>query len=354
MRGLAVLIMIEAHLLDSWTRTADRGTAIFGWAITLGGIGAPLFLLLAGVSVALSAGLKLRQSGKRRAAARQVARRGLEIFGLAFLFRLQAWILSWGPATTLLRVDILNIMGPSIAAAAGIWGLGRRAQARLLLLLAATLALVLATPLVRTWPALARLPDPIEAYVRPAGGYSLFVVFPWSAFVFAGAVVGVLIEAARTVESERRLTASLSTAGLLLAALAFACSYLPSPFAASSFWTTSPAYFFLRVGLMLFVLGLSWRWVARTPRRLPWSPLVQLGRTSLFIYWIHVEMVYGLVSLPLHRALSLGQAAMAYVVFVVAMLACSVGKEQFLAWYRLRQSGPVPAGVSVPPPGRIR
>ena len=29
--------------------------------------------------------------------------------------------------------------------------------------------------------------------------------------------------------------------------------------------------------------------------------LVQLGRTSLFIYWIHVELVYGLISRPLHR-----------------------------------------------------
>ena len=36
---------------------------------------------------------------------------------------------------------------------------------------------------------------------------------------------------------------------------------------------------------------------------------MQLGRTSLFIYWIHVELVYGLISLPLHRALSLPAAA---------------------------------------------
>ena len=30
-----------------------------------------------------------------------------------------------------------------------------------------------------------------------------------------------------------------------------------------------------------------------------------LGRSSLFVYWIHVELVYGLFSLPLHKAFSL-------------------------------------------------
>src|SRR5688572_6599377 len=108
MRGLAVLIMIEAHLLDSWTGTPDRESAAFSAAVILGGMGAPLFLFLAGLSVSLSAGSKARKSGDTRAAATVVVRRGLEIFGLAFLFRFQAWILGWGHPRTLLRVDILN------------------------------------------------------------------------------------------------------------------------------------------------------------------------------------------------------------------------------------------------------
>ena len=50
LRGVAVLIMIEAHALDAWTRPADRGSAVYEWAVIVGGMGAPLFLLLAGVS----------------------------------------------------------------------------------------------------------------------------------------------------------------------------------------------------------------------------------------------------------------------------------------------------------------
>src|SRR3954465_3076657 len=91
MRGLAVLIMMEAHLLDSWTRAGDRQSWPFAWAMILGGFGAPLFLFLAGISVALAGGSGLRRTGDRTATARRIVRRGLWIFGLAFLFRLQAW-----------------------------------------------------------------------------------------------------------------------------------------------------------------------------------------------------------------------------------------------------------------------
>ena len=118
-RGLAVLIMIEAHVLDSWTRVADRSHPGFGYAMMLGGFGAPLFLFLAGVAVVLSAESKFRKTGDFSAAWRAVQKRGWQVFGLAFLFRLQSYILSGGySALSLLKVDILNVMGPAIAMAA--------------------------------------------------------------------------------------------------------------------------------------------------------------------------------------------------------------------------------------------
>ena len=107
LRGVAVLIMIEAHVIDSWTRETDRHSRAFGESLILGGFGAPLFLFLAGVGVAMSAGSKSRRlAGDDRAAAAIVARRGLQIFGLAFIFRFQSFVLSNAPAWTLLKVDI--------------------------------------------------------------------------------------------------------------------------------------------------------------------------------------------------------------------------------------------------------
>src|SRR5262245_32144334 len=93
LRGIGVLLMLEAHVIDAWTREADRHSRAYGWSFILGGFAAPVFLFLAGIGLSLSAGGKIRRGMAVRDASRAAAVRGLQIFGLAFLFRLQAWIL---------------------------------------------------------------------------------------------------------------------------------------------------------------------------------------------------------------------------------------------------------------------
>src|SRR3954454_21844223 len=260
LRGIAVLIMIEAHLIDSWTGVPDRNTRLFEWSMVLGGFGAPLFLMLAGVAVSLSAGSKARRGANDRAAAVAVMRRGLEIFGLAFLFRFQALILGWSSYRTLLRVDILNVMGPAIVAAAALWGLCRGPRRRVLAFLAATLATTLLTPILRTVSWLSSMPDPIGAYLRPAGVYSGFPIFPWAGFVFAGAFVGALLDrqASSAERAEIRANTSLGVGGAVLAMAAYAASFLPSAYSRSDFWTSSPSFFLLRLGVLVMAVGLSY------------------------------------------------------------------------------------------------
>src|SRR5688500_15228843 len=115
-RGVAVLIMIEAHVIDSWTHASDRARPLFGYAMTLGGLGAPLLLFLAGLAVVLSAESKFRKSGDFAGSWWAAQKRGWQVLGLAFLFRLQSYILSGGYSLlSLLKVDILNVMGPAMA-----------------------------------------------------------------------------------------------------------------------------------------------------------------------------------------------------------------------------------------------
>jgi uncharacterized membrane protein len=127
-----------------------------------------------------------------------------------------------------------------------------------------------------------------------------FVLFPWAGFVFAGALTGIALDGARTGAEERRVNFVLGAAGAALVAAAYAASYLPTPYRNTHFWTTSPAFFLIRIGILWLGVTLAYVWERRSERR-RWSPLQQLGRTSLFIYWIHVEMVYGLMSLPSTR-----------------------------------------------------
>ena len=333
LRGVAVLLMIDVHLFDSWTAFPDRDSRAFSVAMAIGGAGTTLFLFLAGVSVALSAGSKLRRTGDVALAARAVALRGGEIFALAFVFRLQAWFLGWSHRPMdLLKVDILNIMGPSIVAAALLWRIGRSTRWRVLIFAAATALAAFVTPAINSLPP-GWLPEPIFAYVVHVPGLSNFVFFPWIALVFTGACVGVLIDASKTPSLDVVTPRRLAIGGAAICAIALIASYFPSAFTGSDFWTTSPAYLFLRSGLATLAVAGSHAWVRTWGAGEHWSPLSQLGRTSLFIYWIHVELVYGLISRPWHRALTLVEAAVAYVTFCGLMLVCSVVKERIAERY---------------------
>jgi uncharacterized membrane protein len=333
-RGWAVLIMIEAHVIDSWTRASDRSSDWFGWSLIVGGFGAPLFLFLAGIAVSLSAGSKVRRSGDVRSASRAVQKRGLEIFVLALLFRVQAVVISRSTLRSLLRVDILNIMGPAVVATAWLWARFSNQRARLIGLASVTIAIAFATPIVRAAAWVGSLPDFVEAYIRPVPQLTNFAIFPWAAFVPAGAVVGALIDEARVPAVERRLNLALGAGGVALAIAAYSASFLPSPYARSNFWTSSPAFFFLRLGLMVAAVAAAFAWAQRAGASERWSPVQLLGRSSLFIYWIHVEMVYGIVSLPLHGALSLSAAWIALVAFWAFMLLLAIVKGRAQRWWK--------------------
>jgi uncharacterized membrane protein len=320
LRGVAVVVMIEAHTVDAWTQIEDRRSLQFGRALIVGGMGAPLFLFLAGVAAVLAAESRARKSGDPIAAARSVRRRGWEIFGLAFLFRLQSYLLNPGATIDgLLKVDILNVMGPSIVLAAWLWQWGRGRLERMALLSLATIALAMATPLVRTWTPVAALPDPLEAYIRPLPGLTNFAFFPWGAFVPAGAVTGLVVAAGWRAGKLGLSALGLAAAGAVLSAAGYALSFQPMLYPDSRFWTTSPTFFMLRVGILTGSLALAYAW-ERRPGRHGWSPLVELGKNSLFVYWIHVELVYGVVAAPLRRALPLGQVLVAAAMMCILML----------------------------------
>jgi uncharacterized membrane protein len=342
LRGVAVLVMIEAHVIDSWTRVADRRMPAFGNSLILGGFGAPLFLFMAGIAVAMSAGSKARRMGDTTSAVRMVQRRGLEIFLLAFVFRFQSFVLSHSPAWGLLKVDILNIMGPAIVLAATLWGLFRTPRARIVAFAVATVLIVWTTPIVRLSTTLGALSDPLEAYLRPIPGLTNFAFFPWMAFVTAGAVAGVMLDAARTAGADRRLNLGFAAGGLLAAYAAYRSSFLPPLWVHSAFWTTSASFFFIRLGLMTAAIGFAYLWEQRPTLRLGsgqgagrrWSPLQLLGRSSLFIYWIHVELVYGMISHPLHGAFSLWGAWIGLLLFWPLMVAAAVWKDRVTKWWR--------------------
>lgn len=348
-RGIAVLVMIEAHTLDAWTSLADRSSPAFRYLNILGGFAAPLFLWLAGVSLVLAADSKFRATGNREAAHLQLIRRGLEIFVLAFLFRLQALLITPGsPLITLFRVDILNVMGPSIVAAGLIWGLVGNRVWLAVAYSVLTMAMAMITPILRSAPMVGMLPTFVQWYIRPAGEHTTFTLFPWAGFVFAGAAVGAMLAGARDSYSERRVNILIGAAGAGLIAIGFYTAALPSIYAASSFWTSSPTYFLIRAGLLMLILG-TLPFLAPLARALPlaFGWLERFGRGSLFIYWIHVELVYGYATWPLRHRLPLWQTALAYSMFCALMYLALILRDRVLTSVRARSSGGSPSMIRI-------
>jgi len=292
------------------------------------------------VSIALAAGSRLRRGLSDSDTAALARRRALQIFGLAFLFRLQSWLISGGdPVQALLKVDILNIMGLSMLAAALLWSAGRARWDRAAWMLAATVAVAMITPVVRATPLISPLPDPIEWYIRPIPGRGTFTLFPWAGFLLAALPIGIWLDTARTPDAERRVNIALAVIGLVVAAGGYAASYLPAIYRDSSFWTTSPTFFFLRLGILILSLPVAYAWNALWTGR---SVMQEFGQASLFVYWIHVELAYGVLSGPIHKSLTLGQAFTAYAIFTVALFGAAKLKNQIVDWWntgRLQPSG---------------
>lgn len=324
MRGLAVVLMMQTHAYDSWLTAPARRSSFFGWSKLIGGYPAPLFLFVAGVTLALLAEVGLRGGRSAAEVRREALGRGLEVLGYAALFRL--WMFTSGgfaKPMDLLRVDVLNCIGLSMLMVAGA-ALGWNAfHARLAGAALLGCGIALLTPIAWDAPWPEDIPRPLLAYLSGRIAGAFFPLFPWAGFTAAGACVGSLLARARAEKREGPCVAALGAVGVLLIPLGLALDRLPTLYPRYDFWWTSPNYFLVKLGIVLLVLGLAYLW-----GRMPWSSwpslLRQLGRTSLLVYWAHVEIVYGgIVAGPLRGRLSVPAASLALALLLLAMLALS-------------------------------
>ena len=343
MRGLACLLMFQTHCYDSWLSPEARKTTFFMWSQLGGTLPAPLFLFLAGVSVTLVTE-KLRKKGLSAGhIVHSTIRRGAEIFGLGILFRLQEYLIAWGwsPWTDLFRVDILNTIGLSMMLMGVLcWvvlSFSPAERIRLALGLSGAgigLTISLLTPWMWTRWRPDWLPWPIESYVDGAHNLGqpqswLFPIFPWTGFAFVGLAVGLFLlsDWGREHQAEAVMLSGVGGVGLIY--LARWLNGRPQLYAANDFWHTSPNFFLIRVGLSLGILAVAYAWCRWGPGLWRFSPLVQLGQTSLLVYWVHMEFVYGRLSILPKHATSIPAASFGLLVIFVSMVFLSVLRTRF-------------------------
>jgi len=360
MRGLACVLMFQTHCYDSWLGGVARQGRFFMYSQLGGTFPAPLFLFLAGISFALVTEKLRQKSFPPGQIARATIRRGAEILGFGLLFRLQEYVLAWGwsPKTDLLRVDILNTIGISMMlmgavcwlvleiCGAGAAAREKRKDSRITLISTAggtALLICLLTPLLWTAWRPDWLPWPIESYINGVHNLGtpqswLFPIFPWTGFAFAGLAIGFLLQSSFARTRQATTFCSIGIGGVLLVELARwldGRSYQLYP--VYDFWHTSPNFFLIRLGMLLVMVTASYAWCRWGFGESVFSPLILLGQASLIVYWVHIEFVYGRLSiLPKHRV-GVGTASAGLTAITLAMLGVAYIRTHAKGWTK-RQS----------------
>jgi uncharacterized membrane protein len=337
MRGLAVVIMLQGHVLEGWLRPQDRSSEWFWLSQFLGGLPAPIFLFLVGTSLALVLDRMRAKGASLKELTVRVVRRSAWILLLAYAFRLEQFLM-WYPGSSwrdVFRVDTLNCIAVCIlligltsitlkTRRSNIWAMG-----------GATAAIVFTTPWV--YPVRPPITDIFLSYLNGNGNPSYFSIFPWAAFAFAGITFGYTLLEAREGVGEAKFFEAVAVTGIYSFLIGSLMNYFPVfHYGFFDYSLTSPHFFLIRLGWILLIIYGAYKWSTRAGAH-RWSPLVFLGQASLVVYWIHIEIVYGRPFHNFARALELAEATTHLIWLIPLMFAMVWAWRLALSNLRARQ-----------------
>jgi len=319
--------MLQGHVFHSFTRVDQRGHGLYIYSQFMGGQAAAVFLFLTGITFGLGIDRRSALGPMQRVLA--ALKRARYLFLLAILFRLQLYLTAWGHArvSDLLQVDVLNLMGVTTAllsiVALAPDGASRFRWAALMGILIAGVSPVLSD--VDT----SMIPSFLRDYLVPGVWFS---IFPWGSFLAFGLACGSMIPKVPH-DAWGRVTQWGALCGFGLILLGIYCSQLPfSIYPSAEFWLDSPALIACKMGTTLLLAAAAFLW---TEYLNPGPSFVRLlGTTSLAVYWVHIELVYGNSLWFLKERLMPWQTVIAVLGVVTAMVAMSWTIHRYRATWR--------------------
>ncbi len=298
LRAWALLVMIETHVFNAVLAPQFRQAGWFRNLNFLNGLVAPSFLFVSGFVFLVASQkrlVELRSFGKRFF--KQIWR-VVTIWLIGYAMHLPSyWLprlmsgLSSEEWSRFYRVDILHCISFTwlflllslIAFRSEGW---QRAW-----FLTSAAAFSAFAPAIYTVSFQPGLPEPLAAYFNDKTR-SLFPLFPWSAFMIAGAACASWFLAARKAGKEKPFMTRVAGAGLLMILLGFLLpplSFLPA--GATAGWKADPRTLLQRLGIVLLLLTACWVYgLIRAPKR---SFLLDVSRESLLVYVVHLLVIYG-------------------------------------------------------------
>ena len=294
-RGMAVFGMFDAHLTNALVRLPDPLRGIPYYHDKLFNLPAPGFLFAAGISFGMSVVRRREAYRKWSPALRSRLLRLLEIALLGFLLHLPFFSLyrtvhqsSFQQLLRFVNMDVLQCIAVSAFGALALVWATRDARQFFRATLSVAAAITLASPLI--WSLSSNFPWWIGTYTSKRWG-SVFPLFPYAAFLFAGAAWGYLFAESVRASTRPRFMRQSGWAGLGMMVAAAALAWLPLPPPYNDFWNASPQFFLMRVGLFVALLPALAR--VRSTASLAARIMLPLGTESLAVYIAHLMIIYG-------------------------------------------------------------
>jgi len=178
----------------------------------------------------------------------------------------------------------------------------------------------------------------LESYINGVHTFGkpqpwLFPIFPWAAFAFVGLATGLLLLSDWARVNEALALASAGVIGVALIALGMWLDARPVRlYGTYDFWHTSPNFFLIRTGIVLVILFFGYAWCRWGAGEWGFSPLIEMGKCSLLVYWVHIEFVYGGLSIVPRRRAGVLEATLGLIAIFTAMTVLATVRNRFPKW----------------------
>jgi len=286
LRLLATFQMVQGHSIDAVLFSDLRQGAAFGMWTWARGLTSVAFLFAAGMSFHLATLTRFEAHRSSPEAIRRRVRRGLLLVGIGYLLHNPLGALftgEWGAALSHTAiVDVLQCIGVSILILEGLTlrlKTPRQVGLAAFVLMVVCVGLAPITESANAVGAGAWLTN----YATHAGG-SIFPLFPWAGYLFAGVVVGAL--ACPGGRFDGRSVVWLAVLAALLVAGSWALRFAPYAEGAPD-----PAPGVLKLGVVVGSCALLAA-ASLNATRLPRVLTILAGET-LVIYVVHIALLYG-------------------------------------------------------------
>jgi uncharacterized membrane protein len=295
LRGLALLVMIEVHIFNELLIPQVKEASWFHWVHFINGLVAPSFLFVSGLVFVLSLQNSTQELRKFGTVFWRKINRILLILIAGYAlhtpyFSLKKILASQDPEIIkqLFNVDILQVISIGLLILLIARMIFSSDKGYNIFIGSFLLFVLFFSPIAWKMDFNKLLPIPLANFFNQDNG-SLFPVFPWFNFLFAGAFISKYFIKARESNTEKTFIRKILYIGIgFYIVSTFCLEVIISP--TINVLRPHPFFFLERLGVIFIMLAGCWYYVHNKENYK--SVVLDVSRESLLVYWLHLQLIY--------------------------------------------------------------